>query len=87
VAGAATCGTGFKCDASCTGTTINPAMCFAAGPLTSGTCSAISDCAAGYSCIGSNCRQGCKTNLDCAFGTCTGNIFCGSTQTGFHFCQ
>jgi len=87
-AGSAVCGPGFKCDASCNGMMVNPGTCFVAGPVTSGSCAAISDCAAGYSCIGNICRQACNSNADCSAGTtCSGDIFCGNTQTSYHFCQ
>jgi hypothetical protein len=87
--GAAACGAGFKCDASCNGATPNPGLCFLAGTLTTGAaCTSLSDCAAGYSCISSVCRQTCITNTDCATGTCV-SIFCGggTVQTNFKFCQ
>jgi hypothetical protein len=87
--GATSCGTGFKCDISCTDSGANPAMCLLAGSLTSGSCSSYTDCAAGYTCFDSVCTATCRTNADCTGGaTCSQDIFCaGTVNTGFHVCK
>jgi hypothetical protein len=93
MAGAAACGTGFKCDAFCAGQAVST-VCLPSGTLRSGTCTA-ADCAPGYVCVNRNvdgglvplCMQYCKTNPDCMTGTCTGNLSCGGVPNGLHFCQ
>ena len=92
-AGAAACGTGFKCDGACVGQTSTP-VCIAAGTARSGPCMSSADCAAGYTCINRSldggvageCMQLCRTAADCTAGMCTGNIACAGVASGSHFC-
>jgi hypothetical protein len=93
-AGAAACGTGFKCDGLCVGG-MGATVCVAAGTARSGPCMSNVDCAPGYTCINlSNdggvaaaCTQLCKNNTDCTTGMCTGSIACGTAATDLKFCQ
>ena len=93
-AGAASCGTGFKCDGACFGQA-SSTICVPAGTATAGPCTGSSGCAAGYTCLNravdggfaGACTQTCRTNTDCAAGMCTGNFSCAGIANGLHFCQ
>jgi len=93
-AGAAACGTGFKCDGLCIGG-MAATVCVGAGTAKSGACMGNTDCAPGYSCIirsadagaSGTCTQLCRTNPDCTMGMCTGEIACGTAATALRFCQ
>jgi hypothetical protein len=97
VAGSAGCGQGFRCNFYCDATThmSTPPSCdFEAGALKSGTCTDDEDCAAGYYCLSASldggtkvCTQGCRTNADCATGTCSGTLYCDTTPTQYHYCK
>jgi hypothetical protein len=94
-AGSAVCGGGFRCNFRCdrvTHASLPPTCDHEAGTATSGPCDGDSDCAAGYFCLSgadgsASCTQACRSNGDCATGTCTGTITCDSTPTTYHYCK
>jgi hypothetical protein len=92
-AGAAACGTGFKCEGTCVGQTVST-LCLPAGTRRAGACMGTADCAAGYTCVNLSsdggatgmCTQTCVTDTDCTTGTCAGTLTCGGAASTLHFC-
>jgi hypothetical protein len=85
--GVSSCGARMKCALGCNGSTPVTA-CAPAGTFRAGPCAYNTDCAAGFVCAGNVCRQVCRVTVDCPIGmSCKGSATCGSTPSGYSYCQ
>jgi hypothetical protein len=86
------CGAGENCDFVASGSDWVPSCISAGGASLDDACTKSSDCAKGFSCVGTLCRPFCATKADCtgdASGLCL-NVKSGGTTSvdipGYHVC-